>query len=179
MTRILPAIDTPEQHQHQLCDDPESYRPQRCPRCGRAGLHRHGGYARNVPRGLGIALRIGSLFIPRFRCPGCRATCSRLPGFLPPRRHYDWRSQQKALGLLLGGLSVCAVARALAPSRHTLGRWWRALHERFDLHRFHLCARHPELGRHSGFIPFWRATLGRLSLAGAMGLLEHEGVIVP
>jgi len=179
MKRILPAIDTPDQHQYHLQHDPECYRPQRCPRCGKNGLHRHGSYERNVPYGEGLALRLGSLFIPRFRCPGCGGTCSRLPGFLSPRRHYSWKSQEVVLILLLTGLSVYGVAAQVLPSRHTLSRWWQRLQERFDDHSFHLRSRISDLGRHVEFSLFWRASIQRLSLGGAMGLLDREGVIVP
>ena len=49
MVRMLPGIQTVEQHQQRLRDDPDGYRPERCPRCGKAGLHHHGHYERNAP----------------------------------------------------------------------------------------------------------------------------------
>jgi len=69
MARMLPGIETVEQHQQLLGDDPDAYRPERCPRCAKAGMHHHGHYERNVPRGEGLALALGALFIPRFLCP--------------------------------------------------------------------------------------------------------------
>ena len=51
MTRMLPAIVTLEQHEERLREDPEAYRPERCCHCGKGGLHRHGHYERNAPRG--------------------------------------------------------------------------------------------------------------------------------
>ena len=42
MARMLPGIETVEQHQERLGEEPDAYRPERCPRCGRAGMHRHG-----------------------------------------------------------------------------------------------------------------------------------------
>ena len=88
MSRMLPGIETLEQHQAQLENDPDSYKPERCPRCGKAGLHHHGHYKRNTPRGEGLALVLGLLIVLRFFCSGCRRTCSRLPSCLSPRRQY-------------------------------------------------------------------------------------------
>jgi hypothetical protein len=42
MARMLPGIESLEQHQQRLRNDPESYRPERCPHCGKGGVHRHG-----------------------------------------------------------------------------------------------------------------------------------------
>lgn len=77
MVRMLPGIQTVEQHQQRLREDPDGYRPERCPRCGKAGLHHHGHYERNAPRGEGLAFLLKPLFIPRFLCPQCHSTCSR------------------------------------------------------------------------------------------------------
>jgi len=41
MNRIVPGIDSLDQHVQQLHQGPEAYRPSCCPRCGKAGLHRH------------------------------------------------------------------------------------------------------------------------------------------
>jgi len=84
MKRILPGIETLEQHQLQLQSDPDAYRPERCPHCRKGGMHHHGHYERNTPRGEGLAFLLGSLFIPRFYCPSCRCTCSRLGATRPP-----------------------------------------------------------------------------------------------
>jgi transposase-like protein len=179
MARMLPAITTLEQHQQQLEDDPEVYRPARCDHCGKAGLHRHGSYERNVPRGEGLAFLLGPLFIPRFYCPNCRATCSRLPGCLSPRRQYGWQSQQAVLQALVFGHAIRAVARWLWPSRRTVGRWWRRLEGRFDLHALHLRSRFSELGRSVDWKTFWTLCLERMGLHEAMGWLDRVGVSVP
>ncbi len=42
MSRMLPGIETLEQHQSLLEHDPDVYKPERCPHCAKAGLHRHG-----------------------------------------------------------------------------------------------------------------------------------------
>jgi len=98
MSRMLPGIVTLEQHQQRLRDDPVAYRPECCPHCGKAVLHRHGHYERNVPRGEGLAFSLGSLFIPRFYCPTCHGTCSQLPACLSPRRQYGWGSRYYRMG---------------------------------------------------------------------------------
>ena len=88
MARMLPGIETLDQHQEQFRDDPDGYRPERCPHCGKGGMHCHGHYERNTPRGEAMAFSLGPLFIPRFYCPKCHGTRSRLPACLSPRRQY-------------------------------------------------------------------------------------------
>jgi hypothetical protein len=51
MSRMLPGIETLEQHRELLESNPDAYKPERCPHCGKAGLHHHGHYERNAPRG--------------------------------------------------------------------------------------------------------------------------------
>jgi DNA-directed RNA polymerase subunit N (RpoN/RPB10) len=79
MARMLPGIETVEQHQERFREDPDAYRPERCPSCGRAGLPHHGHYERKAPRGEGLAFSLDPLLIPRFLCPWCGSGCSRLP----------------------------------------------------------------------------------------------------
>ena len=179
MARMLPAIETLEQHQEQLRADPEAYRPERCCHCGKGGLHRHGHYERNAPRGEGMAFSLGSLFIPRFYCPKCRGTCSRLPACLSPRRQYWWTIQQTVLIRLVMGVSLREVARSLWPSRHTVGRWWQWLMKEFAVHGLHLRSRFPELGRAVDWKAFWSLCFERMSLGEAMGWLDPVGVSVP
>ena len=179
MPRMLPGIETLEQHREGLREDAQAYRPERCPHCGKGGMHRHGHYERNVPRGEGMGFSVGALLIPRFYCPKCHGTCSRLPGCMSPRRQYWWKSQQRALEALLCGASLRAVARGLRPSRRKMGRWWQWLKGRFDTHALHLRSRFAELGRTVGCIEFWSQCLGRMSLGAAMGWLDRVGVSVP
>ncbi len=179
MARMLPGIETVEQHQQRLGDDPDAYRPERCPRCGKAGMHHHGHYERNAPRGEGLAFLLKPLFIPRFYCPQCRSTCSRLPVCVAPWRQYLWKAQQAVLERLLAGASRREVARAYWPSRRTIGRWWQWLKARFAEHSFHLRSRFADLGRAVNLPAFWRACFERLGLAEAMAWLEHQGVVVP
>ena len=179
MARMLPGIETLDQHQEQLRNDPDNYRPDCCPHCGKGGLHHHGHYERNVPRGEGMAFSLGSLFIPRFYCPKCRGTCSRLPACLSPRRQYWWKSQQAVLQGLLVEMSLRAAARLLWPSRRTIGRWWRWLEEAFDVHGLHLRNRFPQLGRAVDWKAFWLLCFERMSLGEAMGWLDRVEVRVP
>ena len=179
MKRIVPGIGSLEQHLYHLEHDPQVYRPSCCPHCGKAGLHRHGSYERNTPRGQGQALSLAPLLILRFYCPCCRSSCSRLPACLSPRRHYDWACQQAVLSLLLAGISMSEVARRWWPSRHTLSCWVRRWTDQFAEHALHLRHRFPELGRHDGWRSFWSACFDQMPLREAMTLLDRAGVIVP
>jgi len=179
MARMLPAIVTLKQHQERLREDPQAYRPERCCHCGMGGLHRHGYYQRNAPRGEGLAFSLDTLLIPRFYCPKCRGTCSRLPGCLAPRRQYWWGSQQAVLAGLIGGQSIRAVARQRWPSRRTIGRWWAWLQGQFDGYSLHLRSRFAQLGRAVDWKAFWSLCFEHMSLSGAMGWLDQAGVSVP
>ena len=179
MTRIVPEVQSLEQHQHRVVKDPDAYRPACCPHCGKAGLHHHGSYRRNTPKGEGLAFLFGVLRILRFFCPGCRRSCSRLPGCLSPRRHYWWKSQQEVIERLLDGQSAYQAAQPQWPCQRTIGRWWRRLETCFDPQALSLRSRFPDLGRSVDWKDFWSHCFSMMSLAQAMGWLDHEGVCVP
>ena len=179
MTRMLPGIDSLEQHLEHLRSHPEAYRPERCPHCGRAGVWRHGRYERKAPPGEGLAYSLGELWIPRFLCPHCQCTCSRVPWCLAPRRRYRWKVQQTVLERLVAGESIREVSRRVWPSRRTVGRRWQWLRSEFDRHAFHLRSRFPELGRGVDVKSFWRGCFAQMALCEAMSWLEHAGVRVP
>ena len=179
MKRILPGIDTLAQHQKLFRDDPDAYRPERCPHCRKGGMHHHGHYERNIPRGEGPAFLLGSLFILRFYCPNCRCTCSRLPVCLSPRRQYWWKSQQGVLERLISGESIREVAKQMKAGRRTAGRWWQWLEGKFDVHCLHLRSRFSELGRAVEWKAFWSLCFDRMKLGEAMGWLDQVEVIVP
>ena len=179
MSRMLPGIETLEHHQSVLENDPDAYKPERCPCCGKAGLHHHGHYERNAPRGEGLALLQGVLLILRFFCPNCCRTCSRLPACLSPRRQYWWKRQQAVLERLSAGESDREVTRRTTPSRRTIGRWRHRLEGHFDLHGLHLRSRFPGLGRAVGWQAFWSLCFQTMSLSAAMGWLDRMGVSVP
>ncbi len=179
MARMLPGIETLEQHQEQLRDAPEAYRPERCPHCGKGGMHRHGHYERNAPRGEGMAFSLAALLVPRFYCPMCHGTCSRVPACLSPRRQYRWKRQQAVLERLLRGESIREAARQMWVGRRTIGRWRQGLVAGFDTHGLHLRSRFAALGRAVNWQAFWSLCLERMSLGEAMGWLDHAGVSVP
>jgi len=179
MGRIVPGISSLHQHQKSLASNPERYRPERCPHCGRAGPWSHGSYVRKADREGAGKESLNPVAIPRFYCSSCRATCSRLPECVAPRRWYGWAVQQAVLVLLLAGTSIRAVSRAGLVSRRTVGRWWRWLHERFVDHGFHLRSLSPGLGRYAQLIPFWSAALQRHALSIWMGSLDRLQVAVP
>jgi transposase-like protein len=179
MARMLAGIETLAQHQAQLRQSPQSYRPERCPGCAKAGLHCHGSYPRNAPRGEGMAYLLGPLLIPRFLCPACHASCSRVPQCLSPRRQYWWRAQQAVLAQLLAGASFRALARAMSPSRRTIARWWQRLEARIDVHALHLRSRFAALGRAVDWVAFWSLCLASMDLGEAMAWLDQDAVIVP
>ncbi len=179
MKRILPGIDSIQQHKQQFYDDPDLYRPEHCPHCGMGGLHHHGTYERNTPRGEGLAFTLGPVPIPRFYCPECHKSCSRLPACLSPRRHYGWVCQQVVLAYLVAGGSMRGAARRWWPTHRTISRWWSRLEERFISYRFHLSSRIPFLGLHDSLASFWSACFKQMSLSDAMILLDHEELCVP
>ncbi|WP_226382967.1 DUF6431 domain-containing protein [Burkholderia mayonis] len=57
----------------------------------------HGCYDRKADRSADGQLNPVS--VPRFRCPSCRRTCSRLPLCICPRRWYGWALQQQVLAV--------------------------------------------------------------------------------
>ena len=102
MGRIVPGVCSLKQHREALAEEPGRYRPERCPRCGKAGLWAHGAYPRKADREGVAAASHNPVAIPRFFCPCCRGTCSRLPECVAPRRWYGWARQQ---GVLVGLLA--------------------------------------------------------------------------
>lgn len=179
MFRIVPGISSLKQHQQSLTCERERYRLERCPHCRKAGPWSHGSYVRKADRGGEAMKSLNPVSIPRFYCPSCGATCSRLPECVAPRRWYGWAVQQVVLVLLLAGASIRALSRQGLVSRRTVGRWWRWLYARFDVHGFHLRSLLPDLGRCAQPIPFWSAALQQHGLSTWMGSLDRLGVAVP
>jgi hypothetical protein len=95
MRPIVPGIGTLAQHLKQLKEAPETYRPKRCPHCGKAGVWCHGAYTRKSDcEGRGDDC-LNPVPIPRFYCCHCRRTCSALPECIPPRRWFCGRSSKR------------------------------------------------------------------------------------
>src|ERR1035438_8298544 len=101
MYRIVSGITSLPQHIETLHSTPEVYRPAKCPHCGLAGLWRHGYYSRKSNRNSPNEKSHSLIEIPRYLCPACCHTCSRLPSCVPPRRWYNWLFQQQVLQCLL------------------------------------------------------------------------------
>lgn len=187
MRLILADINGLDQHVSTFLDDPDFYRPERCPHCGKAGLWCHGVYYRNAKCEKGVGC---SAPIPRFRCPleACGSTCSVLPEYIPPRRWYHWVVQQLVFALLLRGFSLVHVSEQLSmlyqhlpglPSISTVYRWSVAWQEQYHRHRLHLCNLVPELGRSTGYPQFWQLVFAQMPLSRAMLQLNQTGEIVP
>jgi transposase-like protein len=176
---ILAGVQTLLQHIHHIHTQPEDYRPDRCTHCGKNGLWCHGSYSRKANR-RGLERDIEApVSIPRYRCPECGGTCSCLPEAVPPRRHYLWDVQQQVLLLLLNGLSLNKATQRLAPSRHTIRRWWQRLKQRFTLDASLLRSDFPVLGRTPTFDEFWRACLARMRFSQAMLVVHRSGAAIP
>lgn len=179
MRPILPGVDTPAQHLEQLQLDPESYRPEICPHCGKQGLWVHGTYSRKCDReGRGAAC-LNPVPIPRFYCPDCLRPCSVLPECIAPRRCSLWVIQQTAIVLRLAGMSFAKIAERIVPHADTVWRWWSRLRKGFAEHSFHLRSHCSRWGVHQTVKSLWQAVLAECSLAQAMRFLNTSGVCVP
>ena len=177
MNRMLPEIETVAQHQDQLRDNPDTSDPSAVPAVERGACN-----AMVTMSVTPHAVKVwpfcwGRCSSPRFYCPKCHRTCSRLPACLSPRRQYWWEIQQAVLERLISGESIRAVARQMMAGRRTIGRWWQWLVEEFDTHSLH--RRFPELGRAVDWKAFWSHCFDQMSLDKAMGWLDRIGVRVP
>ena len=177
MYRIVLEYLTLEQHLRAVVSSPQSYRPDRCPHCGSGNLWCHGCYDRKADHSSHAALN--PVPVPRFRCPGCSRTCSRLPLCICPRRWYGWALQQLVFSLRLSGVSLRRTAAVTGLARHTVRRWWRWLEAGSGDFAFYLRSRFHDLGRTTDTPSFWRACFARMPLCGAMAWLDGDGVTVP
>jgi transposase-like protein len=177
MYRIVLEFLTLEQHLRAVVSTPQSFRPDRCPHCGSSNLWGHGFYDRKADHSRHAALN--PVPVPRFRCPGCSHTCSRLPLCICPRRWYGWVLQQLVLSLRLSGVSLRRTAAVTGLARHTVRRWWRWLEDGSEAFTFHLRSRFDELGRTTDTPSFWRACFARMPLCRAMAWLDGDGITVP
>ena len=173
MQRIVAGITTLEQHLEMVKGKREVYRPPSCPHCGIKLLCQHGYYYRKADRRVTRPL-LNPVPICRYRCAGCRRTCSRLPECIAPRRWYHWLVQQHSLSDRLNGTPAECGADDGAPAARSVSRWWWWLQDRGQVFAFHLRARFPELGRASEFGAFWRQVFATLGLPRAMTWLDQE-----
>ncbi len=180
MYRILSGIMTLTQHIATLLSNPESYRPPQCPTCFLAGLWKHGFYTRKADRCVILTDESHPpILIPRYLCPGCGHTCSRLPSCIPPGRWYSWLFQQKVLLYLLGSYTLHGCQTRFAVCRSTIRRWWNWLISRTSVFEFNLRSRIPEWGRFADFESFWIGALNCMPLSEMMASLDHDGLIIP
>lgn len=180
MYRIVSGITTLLQHIETLCKTPEVYRPPCCPNCGFGRLWCHGFYTRKADRcPLPLEDRLPPVLIPRYRCPGCGLTCSRLPSCIAPHRWYGWLFQQQILQFLLVTCSLRGCSTTFALCRSTVRRWWNGLELRSSTFEFYLRSRFPEWGRAPDRKAFWQTALSEMPLSEIMACLDFEGVIVP
>jgi len=172
MQRIVGIITSLDQHAVAVRQQAQDYRPTCCVHCGRGSLWGHGCYYRKADRSPAGALN--PVAVPRFLCPGCNRTCSRLPACVAPRRWFNWAVQQVVLLLLLGGMSLHACSLCSGRPRRTVGRWWAWLRQRHAQFSFVLRSRRPDWGRQDDMAAFWRHVIDEVSLTQAMVMLDHE-----
>jgi hypothetical protein len=91
-TLIAEDVVDLDSHLRRLAD-PDGYRPETCPRCGRSVLHVHDHPTRTLKK---FAAPIP---IIRYRCANekCRATWRRLPAFLARHLHHPWQAIEQAV----------------------------------------------------------------------------------
>ena len=178
MYRIVSGIITLSQHIETLRKTPQVYRPSCCPNCGLGRPWRHGFYTRKAER-RPLPGNDPSVLIPRFRCAGCRLTCSRLPSCIAPRRWYSWLFQQQILQFLLMTCSLRGCSAAFSLCRSTVRRWWNWLESHSSSFEFHLRSRFSEWGRTTDRKSFWQKAMSIMPLSEIMACLDFEGVDVP
>lgn len=179
MPYILPNILSLIQYISALKNIPETCRPDKCVYCGRAHPHSHAEYERKSDRENQGEDSLNPILIQRYYCPGCGKTMSVLPECIPPKCWYLWKTQQIALVLIMSGHSLCAIAKEIIPSRHTIARWKNRFFEQHRCYKDVLCNQIPELGRSLLIEDFWSACLDKMTLGAAMRLCHVAGVIIP
>jgi transposase-like protein len=179
MCRIITEIRTLDQHFLTLYSNPSIYRPACCDQCGCSGLWSHGVYYRKGDRSFIGSYRHEEIPIPRFRCPHCDSTCSRLPACLAPRRWYPWSLQALALLLLFTDCSPSRAGDWVGVHLSTVKRWRDGLQERNEEFAFHLRSLFPSLGRNGEGDAFWSSSLRSMGLSEMMAAVCSLGVVVP
>jgi len=174
MRRIVIGITSLEQHLQTLSQNPEVYRPQSCPDCGFGRLWVHGSYDRKADR-IGVGEEnLNPIPIARYRCAGCKVTCSRVPECIAPRRWYSWAVQAVCLLALMRGVEPECDASGRSPARRTVGRWWGWLQQCGAVFRFHLNSRFAEFGRLGEELGYWCHVIGTMGLSRAMAFVNRE-----
>lgn len=174
MLCIVAGILLLTQHLTTLKENPNHYRSNFCPHCGRAGIWNHGHYDRKSDR----SGELNPISILRFFCPYCKKTHSALPECIPPKRWYMWDIQQSVLFKIISGESMHAVSRSEQPSLSTCKRWMERFKNHFLKQRDALSARVNELARLVDFEGFWKNCLNQMSLGRAMLLCNQAGACI-
>jgi hypothetical protein len=174
MRRIVIGITSLEQHLQTLSQNPEVYRPPSCPDCGFGRLWAHGDYKRKADRSNVSEGNLNPIPIPRYRCAGCKVTCSRVPECIAPKRWYSWAVQAVCLLAVMRGVASECDASLRSPARRTIGRWWRWLQKRGPVFRFHLSSRFAEFGRVGEALDYWCHVVDTMGLSRAMAFVNQE-----
>jgi len=174
MRRIVAGITSLEQHNQTISQTPEVYRPASCPHCGIKIVWVHGHYDRKADLCNRGEANTNPVLIPRYYCPACGRTCSRLPECIAPRRWYNWFLQQVGLRVVFEHTVPATPPACPTPARRTIGRWWHWLHERGQIFRLYLTSRFPELGRMADDATFWCRVFETIGLPRAMSWLDQE-----
>jgi len=173
MRNIIPEISSLVQY--LLIRDDLTYTAS-CANCGSKHVHKHGCYLRKADR---ESRQLNPIPIQRFKCCDCGKTCSVLPECISPKRWYLWKIQQAVLLSVLLGKSYRAIAKELAPSRRTIGRWVGRLKEQFSVYADCLKSFHSALGYFDNFKEFWQECFDLWPLSKIMLILNNAGVVVP
>lgn len=179
MVCIVAGILSLAQHLKTLKENPEYYRVNFCPCCGKAGLWRHGKRYRKADRESPSNSTLNPVSIVRFYCPACGRTCSALPECIPPRRWYLWAIQWVAMLLVFRGESVNKISQKIHSSRWTVSRWIARLRNQYELHALHLKLQWPWLGYKTSLTEFWIALIEKIHFSYAMLILNQQGIAVP
>ena len=175
---ILPGITGLLQHQNNIKNNINLYRPERCLCCGNGMLWFHGFYYRKPDRNSGEN-SLNPILIPRFFCPSCKKTVSVLPECMPARRWYIWEKQKKILELVLLGMTVRSIAKKVIPGRSTISRWISWMQSHYREHKDVICNYFPNFGLANNYEDFWKACFKEMKLSKAMYLCYASGVNVP
>lgn len=182
MANIIANISSLIQHLKIVSTNPDYYRSDNCPNCGKCGVWHHGHYKRKADRGNSDnpnAESLNPIPILRFFCNHCKTTHSVLPECIPPRRWYIWLIQQIVILGLCSGNKLKSISKNIAPARSTCRRWWLGLQKKFALHRDALCIKIYQLGSFETVDLFWQLCLQKITLAKAMYFCNEFGVVIP
>lgn len=115
-TTICEDVRDWAEHQRRLCS-PDGYRPAACGRCGHRTLHGDGFRARVL-----LGDERGRIWVRRYRCVGCHARWTVLPGFVARHLWRTWRVVEAACEDTAGSGVAEATQRRWAATQASDGR---------------------------------------------------------